>query len=264
MGGVPQHSHVFRSLALVIWARSILILLLSGCTATRVMVGVSEPDLSKIQLPSQRSQVERALGDRLWRAGLAEGLIYDIYEYKEARPASPALGAVWLGVDVLMFGLLTEARGIDELSWPVKQVAVAYDAQDRVVFVSHPWSVHAGPPCRRMRSVLAADSGVPSTARPAPMADRPAAGSEVAVLKLDWLETPVRIDGRQSERRVIELPPGPHNVSDAEVDFLPGRVYRLKREKWTVGTSEWETIRWIEDVDSGETLHCFPSQHSAQ
>jgi len=265
------------------WMEVASALLLSGCAATSTMVGVREPDITQIKPTDQRSKVERLLGERLWRAGSSDGVIYDIYEYKMAQPAHPLLGSVWLSMDVLSLGTMTSARGISQYSWPVKQVAVAYDARDQVLFVSRPWSVNAAasgdyslgtsayslkdivpPPCRRMRSLLPADSGVPSNSRPSLLA-LAGSSSEVSTLKLDWLlGIKVTIDGRELEGRVIELPPGGHTVNDAEVEFLPGRKYGLKFESFGVGISAWEEVNWIEDVDSAETLFCFPPRYTTQ
>lgn len=239
-----------------IWMQAVSALLLSGCAATSTMVGVREPDLSQIKPADQRSHVERILGDRLWRAGSDDTFTYDIYEYKEARSPRPVFGATWLSLDFLSFGFMPSARGIDEYSWPVKQIAVAYDGQDRVHSISQPWSVHEGPPCRRMRIHLPANAGVPSTVRPS--SPTSASAAEAAVIKIDWLlGMAVEVDGRHPDGRVVGLPAGFHNVNGADVELLSGRVYRWTSERFTVGYRDYLRVFWIEDVESGETLHCW-------
>ncbi len=111
------------------WAPVILILLLSGCAATSMMVGSSEPDLTRIHLTDQRSQVERILGKRQWRLGSADEflLTYDVYQYDVERPARPFVGVIELGLDVISLGTL-EFNVADVRKFTiVKQVAVAYD-----------------------------------------------------------------------------------------------------------------------------------------
>jgi hypothetical protein len=241
------------------------------------MVGVREPDLTRIQPGDPRSQAERMLGKRLWRPGSAEGLTYDVYQYEAGRPAEPLWGTAVLILDVYTLGM-AELPAADARKFaPVKQVAVAYDEQDRVRLVSQPWQVPGGTfePCRRMRSVLPADSGVPSTAHPSPTDRPPGVALEVAILELD---SPIHatIDGRKVEGSVVELPPGRHTVDyqaslggsvmygatvlsrygSAEVELLPGRLYRLKHKRFYGWPRKRADIFWIEDVDSGETLHC--------
>jgi hypothetical protein len=76
----------------------------------------------------------------------------------------------------------------------------------------------------------------------------------------------VTIDGRRFEGRVVELLPGRHAVNYsagavyllcndifANVELLPGRLYRLKRERFATGYRD-EHVFWIEDVEGGETL----------
>ena len=265
-----------KSISRWIWAPVALMLLLSGCYATSVIVGVREPDLTSIQTGDQRSRVESMLGKRLWRPGLADGLTYDIYQFEAGRPARPLFGAMGLGLDVLSMGIMEfNTKDLRKFA-PAKQVAVAYDEQDRVRFVSPPWLVKTDGPCKRLRSHLPADSGVPSTARPSPGVHLDGSASEVATLELDS-QIQVTIDGRKIEGRVVELPPGRHTVDYsaalggsilygaillsyddilADVELVPGRRYRLKRDRLYPGYQQRADVFWIEDVESGETLHC--------
>jgi hypothetical protein len=173
-----------------------------------------------------------------------------------------------LGLDVLSLGIM-EYNMIDVMKAdPVKQVAIAYDEQDRVRFVSQPWPVIRTGPCRRMRSLVPANFGIPSTVRPSPMAHPVSSASDIAILELD--SQIHAIDGRKLEGRVIwksvvvELPPGHHTVNYssavlADVELLPGRLYRVKRERSYPGYQTRVDFVWIEDVDSGEILHCDKS-----
>jgi hypothetical protein len=253
----------------------VLMLLLSGCSATSLMVGVREPDFGRIQIGGTRHQVEQVLGRRLWRAGSADSLIYDVYQYKTRRPAKPLWGVMALGFDVYSLGL-TEFLFKDAGQFaPVKQVSVAYNEQNRVRFVSHTWLVPEDivGPCRRMRALFPADSAVPPTARPTPTDRPPGTASDVAILERNRAFH-TRIDGHKLERRLVELPPGRHAVDfhasvygsilvgpmhrsydvSTEVELLPGRRYRLKSGRFYVWGGDRIDVFWIEDVGSGETL----------
>lgn len=256
-----------RAKSRLIWAPVILFLLLSGCAATSMMVGVSEPDLSRIKLADQRSQVERILGERRWRLGLADEflLTYDVYQFDVDRPARPFVGAIVLGLDVISLGMLEFNVADVRKFTPVKQVVIVYDGQDRVRFVSQPWLVKEGGPCRNMRSLLPADAGVPSTLRPYPMAHPVGSASKVAILEfppfMGLFNHTVTIDGHKIEGNVVELSPGRHSVSYGysllvDVELLPGRLYRMKSKRFYPGYRAREDVVWIEDVDSGETLYC--------
>ncbi|HXZ97377.1 MAG TPA: hypothetical protein VEG37_10100 [Burkholderiales bacterium] len=247
--------------ALSIFLGLIGISMVTGCAAISTMVGHSEPDPTKIQAGDTRDQAESVLGKRLWRPGSADGLTCDIYEYEVEQPADPASGALMLVLDVLSGGA-PEFLALAGKNLTREQVVVAYDEQDRVRFVSKPWTVDGTvSQCSRRRSLLPADSGVCSTARPSPM-DQPAgAASGVTVLELDrgvraW------VDGRKTEGRVVKLSPGHHTLNypygvSAEVELFPGRLYCLKTEEHSSAD-----LFWIEDVQSGETLRCdWPAPH---
>lgn len=261
-----------RALAAVLAA-----LLLAGCTATRTAVGVREPDLAAIQPGDPRSKVERILDDPLWRAGSADGLTYEIYQFKKGEPPAPLGGATVLFLDIFTFGLLElEQAGAHEKFGPVKQVAVAYDAEGRVRSVSAPWDVPEGVygPCRRMRSLIPEDLGVAPTERPSPVAAPADAAAKVAVLEVDGA-VEASVDGRKVAGGSVTLPPGRHRVDyeatvggsailgsmitthrgSAEVELLPGRRYRLDTTRLR-GWNARADLFWIEDVDSDETLYC--------
>jgi len=255
------------------WVAFVPVVLLCGCAATSIMRGATEPDFSKVQPADKRSHVESALGERLWRVGSADGVTYDIYQYEADRPAQPLRGAGFFVAEAITFGTEELELGLFRESWPIKQVAVGYDAQDRVRFVSSPWSVNAAPPCRRMRSLLPSNSGIPSTAHPSPMADPGAPASELAIVRIGWGYRGIglTVDGHKADKRVFELSPGHHKVnaeptsilhtgSDADVELFAGRFYSLKSDSYMT-PSEFVDFYWIEDVDSGETIHCFDPRY---
>ena len=264
------------------WLPAVLLLpSLSGCFATSTMVGVREPDLTKVQRDAQRPQVEKVLGKRLWCAGSTNGLTYDIYQYAAKRKPRPMAGTFVLGFDYFSLGILElDALDIRKFA-PMKQLVVTYDAQDQVRFVSEPWSVKAmAEPSRRMRCLLPENSGVPVAARPLPMTNQCVFAKRVATLKWDS-RLHVAIDGRKLDGRVAELPPGLHTISYstelggsvlygamilpynkvfANVELLPGRLYCLKLKRYYPGVDSRVDIFWIEDVNSDETLKCsWPS-----
>jgi hypothetical protein len=253
---------------------ALIYLLLCGCAAKSELLGYSEPDVTQIHAGDPRHRVERTLGGRLWRAGSADELTYDIYQFKAHRPARPLLGAFLVALDYGTAGIaelyIHNDSERDDAA-PVRQVAVAFDETDRVRFVSQPWYVTGYGPCRRMRSVLPADSGVPPSTHPAPISGRAISAFDVAHLEIDWGMS-ANIDGRKPERRTLDLPPGTHAVTSSEgpntiasdIEFLPGRRYRLKYEHMlTQLLKELETdFLWIEDADSGEVLRCTSATES--
>lgn len=258
------------------WMPLVLVPLLSGCFAASSMVGVREPDLTRIQNAGQRSEVEKVLGKSLWRPGSAKGLSYEIYQFKSAKPPNPLLGTVTLGMDYITLGMME--LNVKDLKYfaPVKQLAVAYDGRDRVRSVSRPWSVETAEPARRMRRLIPKDSGVPANARPSSIVQRDGSNPKAATLKWDR-DVKVAVDGRGLEGQMAELKPGRHSVSyKAEfggsvmygamvlsydktfsgVEMLAGRHYQLKNKRFYPGVGARVDIFWIEDVDSGETLGC--------
>ncbi len=255
-----------------------VVALSAGCAAKSKTLGVREPDLARIKPTVSRSEVEKTLEHPRWRAGSADGLSYDIYEYKSAQPPQRLAGVVTLGFDLFTLGLVEYNLADMVKNGPASQVAVAYDGDDRVRFVSRPWPV--GPdtvgPCRSSRGLLPSDSGVPSTAHPSP---QPGRASSVATLRVGR-RPQVTLDVRKVDRHVVELPPGPYamncdvrtercvlcdasslfscNAGYANTELLAGRVYRLRRTRLYFGF-EREDILWLEDADSRETVRCIAS-----
>jgi hypothetical protein len=238
--------------------------LLSGCAPTKKMFGVSEPNIAEIKPGVARSDVDKILGERLWHVGVAEGLIYDIYQFESEQDAQPILGVVGIGLDIFSFGALDFQHHPRDIT-PAKQVAVAYDVQGRVTFVSKAWIVTTVGPCRRQRSRLLADSGIPVDARPEPM---PGLSSDSAALTSQlgiyfWISSEtITVDGHEYKESVVSLPPGRHEVTYysgavADVELFPGRFYRLNSENFA-GFARARRFYFIEDVDSREVLHCVP------
>ena len=246
-----------------------LFLVLSGCGATSMLLGSNEPDLTKIALGGQRSQVEKILGKRLWNLGLEGGLTYDIYQYTASQQAQPIKGALLFGLDYLLLGLPEIAGSMDnDVDFdPVKQVCVAYDEQDFIRFVSQPWPVGSIGACRSMRSRLPANYGLPLAARPSSAVTKHSVSEQnLAVIEIEW-DIYGTIDGREIESpklsvqaKVIELQPGSHAFRDnygasLQFELFSGRLYRLKSARGTL--RKGFKILWIEDVASSETLACW-------
>jgi hypothetical protein len=233
-------------------------LLLSGCASVKIMVGVDEPDLAEIKTGVPRSAVEKILGKRLWHVGVSAGLSYDIYQYEQEQPPRPGLGVAGLGLEFLYLGspeLETHPRDFGD----ARQVAVAYDNQDQVAFVSKPWPVQDVGPCRRQRDYIPKDSGVPADALPGPLNGLSGTALTIAILDDDDFEVET-IDGHVPEENVIELLPGHHEVGHhgylATIEFFPGRHYRMEHESF-YGVARYRPFIFIEDVDSRETMLCL-------
>jgi len=239
--------------------------LMSGCAPIKMAIGVSEPNLTEIKPFDRRSDAEKMLGERLWHVGVADGLTYNIYQFESDQPPRPMLAVGAIVMDIITVGLFelsVQPRNLTE----AKQVAVAYDRKERVVFVSKPWPIMSVGPCRRQRSLIPADSGVPVTARPEPVVGLARSTPSTAKLGLmkhlfGWY--PVSVDGREFKGNVIELPSGNHEISSrywgsfATVELLPGRVYQLKTENY-YGYKKSKWFFFIEDVISSEVLQCIP------
>lgn len=267
-----------KEMSRMTWVVVALSLMLFGCRATSVIVGVSEPSVSKIQLGDQRTKAEEVLGKPLWHVGVADGLTYEIYQYTADRPAQPEIAPLVLLLYPLTLGTL-ELLAVDAKEFdPVKQIGVAYDAENRVRFVSEPWIVSDLGACRRMRSLIPVDSGIPFAAEPLLRHDQ-VGGSTSTPVRLHLINPGyATLDGRGTDGPVVGVAPGRHTLRYAVCDstkgwgplsrmkgpcrevvfdfeLLPGRTYHLKRENY------WPpaTVAWLEDIDSGEVIQC--SQH---
>lgn len=254
------------------WAMSRLIfvimalaMILSGCFPTKTMFGVNEPNLAELKPGTNRSEVEKNLGERLWHVGVAEELTYDVYQFESEQPAKPISGVLILAFDFFLLGGPELGYHPRDLN-PAKQVAVAYDSLDQVVFVSKPWSVEfVRGPCRRKRSLLPADSGVPATARPKVVIELAGSTPSTARMEMDfwdpWGVAIIRVDDYEYNKKSIELSPGSHKVEiygpGETIELLSGRIYRIKNESF-VGYERSHPFRFIEDVESREVLQCVP------
>jgi hypothetical protein len=253
------------------WLLLFLIPLLISCRAVSTIAGVREPNLDKFKQAGNRFQVEKVLGQPIWSPGSADGLNYEVYQFRPAEPARPTRGAVIFAVDALTLGLMEFNISRMDPSRAVKQVAVAYDARDEVRSVSKDWLVSDGwmmdtpGPGPRSRSSLPAEAGVPATAHPAPLArpDDPEGQSAI----LEWgMFFHVTVDGEPLPGRKARLKPGSHLVEYrhqtehdvlARVDLWPGRAYYLMAE-FPNNTAGIPGHSWIEDEDSHEILWCIP------
>jgi hypothetical protein len=225
-----------------------------------MIAGTKEPDLTKIQEGSSRAQVEKMLGKPLWQPGVADGLNFEVYQYRAAQPANPAGGAGLLAVDTPSLGIGEYNMRDTVASAPGKQIAIGYDDHDQARFRSAPWSVQGPPPCRRMRSLLPPHSGVPATARPPALSTGTNGPGESATLVPGRVE--LQVDGRVVADRSVELSPGHHKLSyrsgndnsgTFDIEVLSGRLYRLESHRYYASVDFY----YIEDVASHETLQCM-------
>jgi hypothetical protein len=250
--------------------------LLSGCFATSALVGVREPDVTRIERATQRAEVEQLLGKPLWQPGVHKGLTYEVYQYKAAKPPQLLTGTVALGMDYFTLGMF-EFNMMDVKHFaPVKQVAVAYKDQDLVRSVSSPWPVETAEPCRRMRSRIPKEVSGPANARPVAMFHGGPSNAKLATLK--WKRyIQLAVDGRALDGTMAELPPGRHKLdysssmggsimygamvlsydqSFGQVELLAGRTYQMKHKRFYPGLGSRVDIFWLEDIGNRETLAC--------
>jgi hypothetical protein len=247
--------------------------MLFGCRATSVIVGVTEPSISGIKLGDQRTKAEEVLGKPLWHAGLADGLAYEIYQYPVARPGKPGIAPFVLLFYPFGLGLLELTHDTTEFE-QVKQIGVAYDAENRVRHVSEPWIVSDLGACRRMRSLIPVDSGIPVAAKPLLRNDQIGATSTRVRLHL-INPSYATLDGRGADGPVVDVAPGRHTLRYAvchgfkglgplsskkgpctevvfDFELLPGRTYHLNRKDYYPPAS----VSWLEDIESGEVIQC--------
>ena len=240
----------------------LIAMLLSGCTATAIMIGEGEPDFEKIRLGDNRNKVEKILGQREWQLGDANGLSYEIYQFKAGRPPNPLLGTAAYAFDMITLGFLEVGYEPNQLA-PVKQLSVGYDSNGYVRSVTKPWIVEKFGGCTRMRSAVPNDLGLPLAVRVAPT--QQSAFSDIAPARLQ-LDRVVTLDGNSVGSSTVELHPGRHELSfhgyfprrmgsfPVSLTFtsLPGQHYRLRIEEF------WPYLMnfLIENTDSRETLDC--------
>ena len=237
-------------------------LLLSGCAATAIMIGEGEPNFEQIRLGDTRPRVEGILGQREWQLGYANGLAYEIYQFKAGRPPDPLLGTAAYAFDFITLGLLEIGYRPNQLA-PVKQIAVAYDANEHVRFISKPWPVKMFGACTRVRSTIPNDAGVPH-AFESDLKNQPIS-TNAAPARL-VLDRTVILDGNSVGNTTVELQPGHRKLSfrsffprrtstfpvSLSFEAVSGHQYRLQVEEF------WPYLMnfLIEDVNSKETLDC--------
>lgn len=278
---LQRRSTMFRRIILVFVA--ITCAALVGCGLNAVMWGVDEPDLTLVTLEKKRSDAERIVGRPLWRVGTEHDITYDIYQYEAAYPGMHDVGshyaAGWATVAYLMFAPVFELWLHVERTHlnRSKQVAIGYDTDNTVRFVSMPWEIPRETigAARKMRSLIPPDAGVPLSARPAPLGRAAGVAPEDATLDV---RVPRRIivliNGEAAKGRRLILPPGRHSmevrpprrrvIADAvtlgevselrEIEFMPGRQYTLRYRKFNLGFMYVGEVLWIEDAASGEAI----------
>jgi len=261
----------------VIWVFLALAAFLQGCTAVSMMTGTKEPDITGIRPGDQRSSVEKLLGKPLWSPGMAHGVSYVVYEWEIEREAEPGKASLALFLDYLSLGAFEKVLADAGEFECVKQIAVGYDEHGRVHSVSpDTWYACEPGPCRRMRHLVPADSGVHSDARPPSMVSSEHAGEAIATLEVQRSIDEVIVDGQKHSERIITLAAGPHSVTYATVlggsimlgpmlqgyqasfddmELLAGRLYRLQTKRFYFWGGRTDVF-WLEDADSKETLAC--------
>lgn len=241
-----------RAVALAKLVLLVIVVVLGGCGATSVLVGAEEPDLVAIRPGTPRPKVEKALGRPLWHPGSDALLRYEVYQYPVARDARPAAGLFILAMDYFALGMSEWAFKDRRDLEPVNQVLIGYDGDDRVGFISSPWTVTTYGPCRRLRANLPTSLDI-SWSDPAP------SGETEAILRVDW-ELSAVVDDRLVKGD-ISLAAGRHSLSvtepglkaSADLDVKSGRTY-LARYKYY--GEAYGTVIWLEDEASEEVLAC--------
>jgi hypothetical protein len=252
------------------WLPLAMLPCLLGCHATLVTVGHREQDLRPVQNAQNRTQMERVLGSPLWHPGATTGLTYEVYQFEAGRSARPFTGTMEFCLDAVTLGYTEALYGDTDLPPTYKVLAVAYDANNRVRFVSPSWLAKGPQPAWRMMSSVPDSSGVPKDVKPLPLIHWTGTNESEAMLELPWYDrwgalfdmVHVTVDGRKTKGSLTSLAPGSHEVTfdmdyivfSEKIEVLPRRVYRLNIERYR--RNYWADITWIEDVQSREVLCC--------
>ncbi len=116
-----------------------------GCTSAAALRGEPGRDISTIRQGLTRSAAEEILGPPLREWMTSAGVRYRVYRYDAGVAPSRSDAGAYIFLNVITAGLfeLYEATGVTDLSRPSaddprrvrRQVAVAYDTDDRIVGV---------------------------------------------------------------------------------------------------------------------------------
>lgn len=123
---------------------------LMGCTSAAALRGEPGMDIGTLKPGMARSEVEAVLGSPLREWTTPSNIRYRIYRYDAGVPPSQSEAATMVFINVISLGLfeLYEATGVTDLSHPSKddmrrvwrQIAISYDADERVVALFHDFS----------------------------------------------------------------------------------------------------------------------------
>lgn len=208
-----------------------------------------------------RAEAERILGRALWHVGSDANCTYEAYEYLAEQPPRPVKGATLAVLDYFSLGSFEYILHDEADFAPHKQVVIGYDSRGVVVLKVGPWLVDAAPACRRMRSLLPADAGLPAAAH---VVDESGAQPLPARLKVDSEFSAVRLDDQPFSKREAPLVPGHHSLtyrargydgSAIDLEALPAHTYALKFYKESKGIY----FIWLEDAATHEALQCYRS-----
>jgi hypothetical protein len=118
---------------------------LYGCTSAAALRGEEGKNTSAIQVGLSRSDAESILGSPVREWLTSENIRYCVYRYDGGVPPSDSDAIGYAFLNIMSAGLFEfyEATGMTKLSKPShdsprrvwRQIAVAYDNQDRIVGV---------------------------------------------------------------------------------------------------------------------------------
>ena len=208
-----------------------------------------------------RAGAEKVLGKPLWHVGADADLTYEVYEIRAAQPAKPATGAVIAGLDYFSVGSFEYILRDEGAYAPHKQVVIGYDRQGVVALKSGPWEANASPACRRVRSLLPTDLGLPAAPRADDLVGNGESPTSAASLKIDSGFEVVLLDNLSLAGRTVSLEPGRHTLAYRTHDYespaidlaaRPGHTYLLRNYKRGKG----EHYLWLEDAETHETFQC--------
>ena len=134
-------NRVLRVTAAILF--SLTLAQLHGCTSVAALRGEPGQDISAIRQGLSRAAAEAVLGQPLREWVTPENIRYRVYKYDAGVPPSQSDANAYIFLNIISAGLfeLYEATGVTDLSRPSRndlrrvwrQIAIAYDADDRIV-----------------------------------------------------------------------------------------------------------------------------------
>lgn len=112
---------------------------LSGCTVGRAVVGEPGADLKPVAEAATRQRIEELLGSSIREWDTGAGVRYAVYRYDAGQLPSLTGATAHAFMDVATLGVwevvMLLAAGDPAARHTIKQAAIGYDAQDRVLCV---------------------------------------------------------------------------------------------------------------------------------